>query len=158
MFDFFCGCHKSMTLNTLTWNNFKFFCFKKQIMLEKLKLKKMQIFLDYLCDNAMFKSSMFPNSLKLVDVTPLHKKGRKVLKENNGSVSILSTLSKNFEIIMFAQIFAFFDYVFSKWQCRFRKGYSIQHCKLKMLRKWKKYGSKWNFINRPFKGIWLSRW
>ena len=25
---------------------------------------------------------MFPNSLKLLDVTPLHKKGRKDLKEN----------------------------------------------------------------------------
>ena len=65
-------------------------------MLEKLKLKKMQIFLDYLCGNAMFKSSMFPNSLKLVDVTPLRKKGWKVLKEENRSISILPTLIKKF--------------------------------------------------------------
>ena len=49
--------------------------------------------MDYLCDsiNALFKSLMFPNSLKLA-VTPLHKKGRKVLKEDYRSVSILSTL------------------------------------------------------------------
>ena len=36
---------------------------------------------------------------------------------------------------MFAQIPAFFDDVFSKYQCRFRKGY--QHCHLKILEKWK---------------------
>ena len=95
--------------------------------------------MDYLCDNAMFKSSVFPNSLKLADVTPLHKKGRKVLKEDNGLVSILPTLSKIFEMIIFAKkISAFFDYVFSKYQCGFRKGCSTQYCKLKMLKKWKK--------------------
>ena len=35
--------------------------------------------MDYLCEstNAMFKPSMFPNSFKLADATPLHKKGRK---------------------------------------------------------------------------------
>ena len=109
--------------------------------------------MDYLCDNAMFKSSMFPNSLKLADVTPLHKKGKKVLKEGNRSVSILPTLPKNFEMIMFTQISAFFDYVFSKYQCGFRKGYSTQHSKLKMFKKWKKYVGKGNFVNRPLKGI-----
>ena len=101
----------------------------------------------------MFKSLMFPNSLKLADVTPLHKQGWKELKKDNRSVSILPTLSKIFEMIMFAQVSAFFDYVFSKYQCRFRKGYSTQHCKLKMLKKWKKYVGKGNFINRPLKGI-----
>ena len=97
----------------------------------------------------MFKSLTSPNSLKLADVTPLHKKGRKELKEDNRSVRILPTLSKIFEMIMLAQISAFFDYVFSKYQCGFRKGFSTQHCKLKIL--------KGNFINRPLKGIRLSR-
>ena len=36
-------------------------------------------------------------------------------------------------MIMFTQISAFFDYVFSKYQCGFQKGYSTQYCKLKML-------------------------
>ena len=105
--------------------------------------------MDYLCENADFKSSMFPNSLKLTDVTTLHKKGRKELKEDNRSVRVLQTLSKNFEMIMSA----FSDYVFSKYQCGFWKGYSTQYCKLKMLKKWKKYVGKRNFINRPHKGI-----
>ena len=100
--------------------------------------------MDYLCDsiNALFKSSMFPNSLKLADVTPLHKKGRKELKEDYRSVSILPTLSKMFERIMFAQISAFFDNVFSKYQCGFQKGYSTQHCNLEMLEKWKNVSAK----------------
>ena len=98
--------------------------------------------MDYLCDNAMFKSSMFPNSLKVADVTPLHKKGKKVLKEDNRSVSILPTLPKIFEMMMFAQISSFFDYVFLKFQCGFRKGSSTQHCKLKMLKKWKNMSVK----------------
>ena len=40
-------------------------------------------FVDYLYDsiNALFKSLIFPNSLKLADVTPIPKKGMKELKE-----------------------------------------------------------------------------
>ena len=100
--------------------------------------------MDYLCDsiNALFKSLMFPNSLKLADVTPIHKKGMKELKEDYRSVSILPTLSKIFERIMFVQISASFDNVFSKYQCGFRKGYSTQHCNLKMLEKWKNVSVK----------------
>ena len=45
---------------------------------------------------------------------------------------------------MFAQIFAFFDNFFSKYQCRFQKGYSTQHCVLTILRKWKKCVDKGN--------------
>ena len=81
---------------------------------------------------------MFPDSLKVADVTLLHKKGRKDLMENYRPVSILPTLSKVFERIMFAQISAFFDNIFSKYQCGFRKGYSTQHCLLTILEKWKK--------------------
>ena len=69
-----------MTPNTLTWNNFQFFCFREQIILKKNKTKEnADIFVDYLCEsiNAIFKSSIFPNSLKVADVTPLHKKAEK---------------------------------------------------------------------------------
>ena len=106
-----------MTPNTLTWNNFQFFCFRKKIILKKLKSKEnVDTFVDYFCEsiNAMFKSSMFPNSLKQADVTSLHKKDSKEVKEAYRSVSILPTLSKIFERIMFAQISPFFD-VFSKY-------------------------------------------
>ena len=32
----------------------------------------------------------------------------------------------------------FFEDVFSKYQCRYRKGYSAQHCLLFMIEKWKR--------------------
>ena len=45
-------------------------------------------------------------------------------------------------MIMLAQISAFFEYVFSKYQCAFRKGYSNQHCKLKVLKNGKNMSVK----------------
>ena len=75
-------------------------------------------------------------------VTLIHKKGMKELKEDYRSVSILPTLSKMFGRIMFVQISASFDNVFTKYQCGFPKGYSTQHCNLKMLEKWKNVSVK----------------
>ena len=46
----------------------------------------------------------FPNCLKLTDITPIHKKGKKDNKENYRPVSILPTLLKIFERILFEQI------------------------------------------------------
>ena len=109
--------------------------------IEKVNSKEnAHIFVDYLCEsiNSMFKSSMLPNSLKLADITPLHKKGSKELNEDYKSVSILPTLSKSFERIIFAKMSAFFDNDFSQYKYGFRKGYSTQHCYLKMLEKLKK--------------------
>ena len=61
------------------------------------------IFADFLCEtvNCTIKTSNFPSCLKLADITPLHKKGRKNNKENYRPVSILPTLSKIFERILF---------------------------------------------------------
>ena len=78
------------------------------------------IFADFLCTsiNSAIKSSGFPSSLKLVDVTPMHKKGRKDMK-------------KIFKKCMF-------DNIFLNQQCSFRKRYSTQHCLLVMLETWKR--------------------
>ena len=42
--------------------------------------------------------------------------------------TILSTLSKISERILFEQISVYFDKFLSGQQCGFRKGYSTQHC------------------------------
>ena len=49
----------------------------------QINIVNANIFVDYLCErsNSIFKSSMFPNSLKLADAKPLHKKGRKELNK-----------------------------------------------------------------------------
>ena len=62
------------------------------------------------------------------------KKVRKIRKKTIGQ----SALSKIFERIMFIQMSAFFEDIFNKQQCGFRKGYNTQQCLLKMLEKWKR--------------------
>ena len=74
----------------------------------------------------------------MADVTPLHKKGKKDLKENYRPVSILPVFSKVFERSMFEQMSSFFDNFLSKQQYGFWKGYSTQQCLLALLEKWKR--------------------
>ena len=54
------------------------------------------------------KSSIFPSCLKHADVTPLHKKCNKNLKENYRPVSILPILSKVFEEVCLSKCQVFF--------------------------------------------------
>ena len=58
-------------------------------------------------------------------------------KDNYRPVSILSNISKVYDIIMFTQIWKYFEPILSKFQCGFRKGFSAQQCLLAMLEKWK---------------------
>ena len=84
------------------------------------------------------KASQFYRNLKLADITPAHKKGKKDMKDNYRPVSILPNLSKIFEKLMFKEMSQFFDKIFSKYQCGFRKGFSTQQYLLAMLEKWKR--------------------
>ena len=52
---------------------------------------------------------MFPRSLKIAKVVPIHKSGAKTDLSNYRPISILPPLSKIFEKIVFKQIFSFFD-------------------------------------------------
>ena len=74
------------------------------------------IFAEFLCEtvSSITKTSNFPNSLKLGDITPLHKKGRKNNKESYRPVSILPTLSKIFEITLFKRMSGFFGSLLSE--------------------------------------------
>ena len=93
---------------------------------------------DFPCENTnkAFKSSLFTACLKSVDVTSLHKKGKKDLKENYRPVSILARLLKVFERTIFAQMSNFFDNFLSTQQCGFRKDHSTQNCLWALLEKW----------------------
>ena len=92
--------------------------------------------------HSSFKSSSFPSCLKMADVTLLHKKDKKDLKENYRPVNTLVIFSKVFERSLFAQVFSFFDnflskHFFVKTKCGFRKDYKTQKCLLALLEKWK---------------------
>ena len=80
---------------------------------------------------------IFWNSLKNAIISPVHKKGAKTSKDNYRPVSILSNISKIYERLLFKQISEYFEPILSKFQCGFRKGFSVQHCLLAMLEKWK---------------------
>ena len=83
-------------------------------------------FADFLAESlkGAIKTYNFPNCLKLADITPLCKKGRKDNTENYRAVSILPKLSKILERILFEQISVYFDKFLSDQQYRFREGYS----------------------------------
>ena len=57
-------------------------------------------------------------------------------KTNYRPISILPTISKIFEKILFDQINNFFQDKFSKFLCGFRKGFSTQITLLTLLKKW----------------------
>ena len=72
----------------------------------KIISENSNIFSNLICKsiNNSIKSSIFPLCLKHAEVTPLHKKCNKSLKENYRPVSILLNLSKVFERSMFKQM------------------------------------------------------
>ena len=87
--------------------------------------------------NKSIKEGLFPNSLKLADITPAHKKGDKSDKENYRPISILPTPSKIFEKIIYEDIYNYMNDKLSPCLCGFRKGYSSQYCLILMLERWK---------------------
>ena len=88
--------------------------------------------------NRFITKSIFPLDLKLADVTPVYKKKSKNSKDDYGPISILSNISKIYERYIYDQIQHFFDSLWSKYQCGFRKGYNAQHCLISLIEKWEK--------------------
>ena len=78
--------------------------------------------------NSSIKGGTFPSNQKYADVSPVFKKGVKLDKSNYRPVSLLSTLSKITERLLFYQIDKFMDPKLSMYQCGFRKNMSAQNC------------------------------
>ena len=85
----------------------------------------------------MVENGLFPDSLKLVDITSLHKINEKTRKKNHRPVRVLPTVSKVFERIMDGQITTYISYYLSSLLYGFRNGYNTQHALMRMLEKWK---------------------
>ena len=71
-------------------------------------------------------------------MTPGNKNGDRNDKANYRPVSILPSMSKNFEKLLLYQINDYMDPELSKFLCGFRKGFSAQHCLIMLLEKWKR--------------------
>ena len=85
----------------------------------------------------MIDTDIYPEQLKWADVKPAHKKGSHTDKENFRPVSILPNISKIYERCLFKQLKNYFEDLFSKYQCGFRKGFSVANCLLPMIEKWR---------------------
>ena len=85
--------------------------------------------------NNSLASSNFSIALKYSDVKPF-KKDDKTDKENYRPISILPTLSKVYERLIYNQMYPYFDKLFSKFQCGFQKGFNAQHCLITMIESW----------------------
>ena len=86
--------------------------------------------------NDMFESCTFPTELKYADVVPVFKKGDFMDIRNYRPISLLSSISKVFEIVMFEQLSRFFERIFSPLLCGFRKGYNTQYALLRLPQRW----------------------
>ena len=75
-------------------------------------------------------------------------------------MSILPVISKIYERLMYDQMYKYFDQIFSKFQCGFRKGFSTQNCLLYMIENWKEsldqgghYGALLTDLSKAFNCI-----
>ena len=94
-------------------------------------------YLTKICNESK-KDHIFPESLKLADVIPIHKKDERTNKENYRPVSLLPITSKLFERDMYKQIHRYIDKYLSPYLFGFRKGHSTEQCLTVMLEQWKK--------------------
>ena len=81
-----------------------------------------------------FENGLFPDELKLDQVSPIFKKSDDLDKENYRPVSISSHVPKVFGRIMYMQIDTFMRDKLLKLLTGFRKNHSTQHCLMSMLK------------------------
>ena len=69
-------------------------------------------------------------------------------------------LNKVYERLMYDQMYPFFDQIFSKLHCGFRKGFSAEQCLIHMIEKWWTYldnGGHDSALLTDLQGFWLYR-
>ena len=83
--------------------------------------------------NKSFNEGVFPQQLKTARVVPIFKKGSKTEVGNYRPISLLSSISKNFEKLMYNRITEFLNFngILHEMQYGFRQGRSCEHALLK---------------------------
>ena len=82
--------------------------------------------------NKYLNNGTIPEILKNAVVNPIFKKGSKLDKSNYRPIRILSNISKPLERCIFQQINQYFEPIFSRFQCGFRKGHLAQDTLINM--------------------------
>ena len=82
--------------------------------------------------NTSVEEAFFPSNLKNANITPIFKKDDSTKKSNYRPISILPSISKIFERLMFQQMTSYVSNLLSPYLCGFRKGYNAQHALLRL--------------------------
>ena len=88
------------------------------------------------CINSAILNGKFPSELKMAEVILIFKKGDPFEKANYRPISLLPSLSKVYEELIYKQLNTFFENKLSPLLCGFRSRYSTQHALLNLINKW----------------------
>ena len=85
--------------------------------------------------NQSLKTGVFPDALKIAKVKPLYKKGDNFCLNNYRPISLLPTISKNFERVMFTQLYSYLNAnnLLSEQQYGFRSQHSTELACVKLV-------------------------
>ncbi len=87
--------------------------------------------------NQSLSTGIFPDTLKLAKVKPIYKKGNKSSLNNYRPISLLPTISKVFERVLYTQIYQYFNTnnLLSDQQYGFREKHSTELATIKLIDK-----------------------
>ena len=87
--------------------------------------------------NISLATGLVPNYMKIAKVIPIYKKGEKVDVSNHRPISLLTSISKIFERIIYIRTVNFFKKsdIFSNFQFEFRENHSTTHALLSFVEK-----------------------
>ena len=98
------------------------------------------------CINDCLLKGLFPDSLKLANITPVHRKDEPTDKENYRPVSVLPLLSKIFERLIYDQLNEYLDQYLKSLLCGLRKSHSNQNVLFRLLQEWQNELDKSGFV------------
>ena len=85
--------------------------------------------------NQTLSTGIFPNALKISQIKPLFKQGKSFLFTNYRTISLLPSMSKIYECVVFEQLLKYMEdnRLFSKDQFGFRQGHSTELASLRLV-------------------------
>ncbi|CAL4087967.1 unnamed protein product, partial [Meganyctiphanes norvegica] len=85
--------------------------------------------------NLALTTGVYPDNLKIAKVIPIFKKGSPTSVNNYRPISILSTINKIFEKILYARLINYIDkfQLIYKYQYGFRKKHSTEHALIELI-------------------------
>ena len=85
--------------------------------------------------NQMINPGIFPDKLKIAKVIPIYKKGDEAVFSNYRPISLLPSISKVFEKVIFKQLYSYFENekIFNDGQYGFKSGHSTQLAVLEII-------------------------